>query len=146
MPDASNWAESNMGQVTEVLFSHVDQRRVAAPLALAGRRMPVVLILDLAVDRVMDLFLPQPIANEHQDHVLEMMKHPHSVVTFSDSGAHVSQRQGCVLTEVGNPASHQCPGHVNQGAILLKEGRGLRSMESKGAIHGFHLTTLEDRV
>ena len=39
----------------------------------------------------MDLFLQQPIANENQDHVLEMMKHPRSVVTFSDSGAHVSQ-------------------------------------------------------
>lgn len=33
----------------------------------------------------------QPIANEDQDHVIEMMKHPRSVVTFSDSGAHVSQ-------------------------------------------------------
>jgi len=36
-------------------------------------------------------FFRQPIANENQDHVLEMMKHPRSVVTFSDSGAHVSQ-------------------------------------------------------
>ena len=37
------------------------------------------------------MFFRQPIANENQDHVLEMMKHPRSVVTFSDSGAHVSQ-------------------------------------------------------
>src|SRR5437016_5601269 len=33
----------------------------------------------------------QPIANENQDHALELMKHPRTVVTFSDSGAHVSQ-------------------------------------------------------
>ena len=33
----------------------------------------------------------QPLANENLDHVLEMMRHPRSVVTFSDSGAHVSQ-------------------------------------------------------
>jgi N-acyl-D-aspartate/D-glutamate deacylase len=33
----------------------------------------------------------QPIANEDQDHALELMRHPRTVVTFSDSGAHVSQ-------------------------------------------------------
>jgi N-acyl-D-amino-acid deacylase len=33
----------------------------------------------------------QTLVNEDQDRVLEMMKHPRSVVTFSDSGAHVSQ-------------------------------------------------------
>ena len=33
----------------------------------------------------------QPIANENQTEALELMKHPRSVVTFSDPGAHVSQ-------------------------------------------------------
>ena len=33
----------------------------------------------------------QPLTNTNNDHVLEMMKHPRSVITFSDSGAHVSQ-------------------------------------------------------
>jgi N-acyl-D-amino-acid deacylase len=33
----------------------------------------------------------QPVANESQSDALELMKHPRSVVTFSDSGAHVSQ-------------------------------------------------------
>jgi N-acyl-D-aspartate/D-glutamate deacylase len=37
------------------------------------------------------VFFRQPIANEDQSTVLEMMQHPRSVVTFSDSGAHVSQ-------------------------------------------------------
>ncbi|HUY38655.1 MAG TPA: amidohydrolase family protein, partial [Candidatus Binataceae bacterium] len=36
-------------------------------------------------------FFLQPLANENQSDVLEMMRHPRSVVTFSDSGAHVSQ-------------------------------------------------------
>src|SRR5205085_4545056 len=36
-------------------------------------------------------FFIQPIVNEDQDLVLAMMRHPRSVVTFSDSGAHVSQ-------------------------------------------------------
>src|SRR3989442_927625 len=39
----------------------------------------------------LDRFFLQPIANENQDHALELMKHPRTVVTFSDSGAHVSQ-------------------------------------------------------
>ena len=37
------------------------------------------------------MFFRQPIANEDQAQVLDMMKHPRSVITFSDSGAHVSQ-------------------------------------------------------
>jgi N-acyl-D-aspartate/D-glutamate deacylase len=52
---------------------------------------PVEVMLDIACERGMKAFFRQPIANENQDHVLEMMRHPRSVVTFSDSGAHVSQ-------------------------------------------------------
>lgn len=60
---------------------------------LATRRgvHPVELMIDLSLEHDFDIFFRQPIANEDQDHVLEMMKHPRSVVTFSDSGAHVSQ-------------------------------------------------------
>ena len=52
---------------------------------------PVELMIDLALEHDFDIFFRQPLANENQDHVLEMIKHPRSVVTFSDSGAHVSQ-------------------------------------------------------
>ncbi|MBV1876954.1 MAG: amidohydrolase family protein [Pseudomonadales bacterium] len=52
---------------------------------------PVEVIIDEALKHDFKVFFRQPIANEDQDHVLEMMKHPRSVVTFSDSGAHVSQ-------------------------------------------------------
>jgi N-acyl-D-aspartate/D-glutamate deacylase len=45
----------------------------------------------MALERELKMFFRAPIANENQDHVLEMIKHPRSVVTFSDSGAHVSQ-------------------------------------------------------
>jgi N-acyl-D-aspartate/D-glutamate deacylase len=48
-------------------------------------------MIDMALERDLKMFFRAPIANENQDHVLEMMKHPRSVVTFSDSGAHVSQ-------------------------------------------------------
>jgi len=52
---------------------------------------PVAAMIDLAVERDLRCFFVQPLANENLDDVLEMMRHPRSVVTFSDSGAHVSQ-------------------------------------------------------
>ena len=52
---------------------------------------PVELMIDMALERDLKMFFRTPIANENQDHVIEMIKHPRSVVTFSDSGAHVSQ-------------------------------------------------------
>ena len=52
---------------------------------------PVEAMLDIAVEHDLKTFFLQPIANENQDHALEMMKQRRSVVTFSDSGAHVSQ-------------------------------------------------------
>jgi len=52
---------------------------------------PVEAMIDLALEKDFELFFLQPIANENQEHALELIKHPHTVVTFSDSGAHVSQ-------------------------------------------------------
>ncbi len=52
---------------------------------------PVDAMIDLALEKDLELFFLQPIANEDQDIALELIKHPRTVVTFSDSGAHVSQ-------------------------------------------------------
>ena len=52
---------------------------------------PVEAMIDIALEHDFKVFFRQPIANEDQNDVLEMMKHPRSVVTFSDSAAHVSQ-------------------------------------------------------
>jgi N-acyl-D-aspartate/D-glutamate deacylase len=52
---------------------------------------PVEAMIDLALERDLDVFFLQPIANEDPNAALELMKHPRAVVTFSDSGAHVSQ-------------------------------------------------------
>ena len=67
-----------------------DQPSMAA-LAAARGVHPVELMIDLALEHDFHIYFRQPIANEDQDHVLEMMRHPRSLVTFSDSGAHVSQ-------------------------------------------------------
>jgi N-acyl-D-amino-acid deacylase len=52
---------------------------------------PVEAMIDLALEKDLDLFFLQPIANESEDDALELIRHPRTVVTFSDSGAHVSQ-------------------------------------------------------
>ena len=62
-----------------------------AQLAQAKGVHPVELMIDMALERDLKMFFRQPIANEDQSQVLDMMKHPRSVITFSDSGAHVSQ-------------------------------------------------------
>ena len=62
-----------------------------AEIAAQRAMNPVDLMIDMALEKDLKMYFRTPIANENQDHVLEMMKHPRSVVTFSDSGAHVSQ-------------------------------------------------------
>ena len=63
-----------------------------AELAAQRGMNPVDLMIEIALDKdLKNVYFRTPIANENQDHVLEMIKHPRSVVTFSDSGAHVSQ-------------------------------------------------------
>jgi N-acyl-D-aspartate/D-glutamate deacylase len=62
-----------------------------AELARQKNTHPVELMIDMALERDLKFFMIFPVANESQSDALELMKHPRSVVTFSDSGAHVSQ-------------------------------------------------------
>ncbi len=74
-----------------VMDSMVGEQRLLKDVAGERGVNPVALMIDLSLETDFNQFFCQPAANENQDHVLEMMKHPRSVVTFSDSGAHVSQ-------------------------------------------------------
>jgi N-acyl-D-amino-acid deacylase len=65
--------------------------RTVAEVARERGRHPAETMIDLALERDLDLFFLQPVANEDQNCALELMRHPRSVTTFSDSGAHVSQ-------------------------------------------------------
>ena len=65
--------------------------RSVAEIADERGQDPLETFLDLALEQHLQRFFLQPLVNHNQDHVLEMMRHPRSVVTFSDSGAHVSQ-------------------------------------------------------
>jgi N-acyl-D-amino-acid deacylase len=65
--------------------------RSIAQIAKESGKDPLDVIIDLALEKHLKQFFIQPIVNEDQDIVLGMMRHPRQVVTFSDSGAHVSQ-------------------------------------------------------
>lgn len=73
------------------LFNGIGDEQVMSEVAAERGVSPVEAMIDLALERDFDVFFRQPLANEDQDAVLQMMRHPRSVVTFSDSGAHVAQ-------------------------------------------------------
>ena len=53
-------------------------------------------MLDLMIENEDQLFV-QPLVNETPDDVLGMLRHPRTLATFSDSGAHVCQEMGSSL-------------------------------------------------
>jgi N-acyl-D-aspartate/D-glutamate deacylase len=65
--------------------------RSVAEIADAQNKDPVEVFIDLSLEKNLKFFFLQPLVNENEEYALEMIKHPRAVVTFSDSGAHVSQ-------------------------------------------------------
>jgi N-acyl-D-aspartate/D-glutamate deacylase len=53
-------------------------------------------MIDLVLANDDQLFV-QPLVNEDPDHVLGLLRHPRTLATFSDSGAHVCQEMGSSL-------------------------------------------------
>src|SRR6266481_4485691 len=80
----SRWLSAILSFKTQLPFDRL-------PVWKDLRALPVEAMIALALEKDLDLFFLQPIANENQEHALELIKHPRTVVTFSDSGAHVSQ-------------------------------------------------------
>jgi N-acyl-D-amino-acid deacylase len=65
-------------------------------LSRRQNKHPVEVIIDLALDNDNRMFV-QPIVNERPADVLNLLKHPRTLATFSDSGAHVCQEMGSSL-------------------------------------------------
>jgi len=65
--------------------------RSVAEIARERNGDPVQAMIDLGLETDFNVFFLQPIANEDQEIALDLMRLPRAVVTFSDSGAHVSQ-------------------------------------------------------
>ena len=77
--------------VLQVFDTVYGPHKTVAQVARERGQHPAETMIDLALERHMDAFFLQPVANEDQDFALELMRHPRTVTTFSDSGAHVSQ-------------------------------------------------------
>lgn len=67
-----------------------------ADLARQSGRHPVAVIIELCLEDDNRVFV-QPIVNESPADVLGILKHPRTLATFSDSGAHVCQEMGSSL-------------------------------------------------
>lgn len=67
-----------------------------AELARQRNTGPVETMIDLMLENEDQLFI-QPIVNVNKDDVQGMLKHPRTLATFSDSGAHVCQEMGSSL-------------------------------------------------
>ena len=67
-----------------------------AELAHARGQHPVEVMIDLSLANENQVYI-QPIVNESPDDVLGILKHPRTLATFSDSGAHVAQEMGSSL-------------------------------------------------
>ncbi|HEV8441667.1 MAG TPA: amidohydrolase family protein [Methylomirabilota bacterium] len=67
-----------------------------AQLSAQRGQHPVEVMIDLVLDNDDQMFV-QPLVNEDPAHVLGMLKHPRTLATFSDSGAHVCQEMGSSL-------------------------------------------------
>jgi N-acyl-D-aspartate/D-glutamate deacylase len=65
--------------------------RTVAEMASERGVDPAELMIDLCLESDLDQLFVQPFANQDLDAVLEILKHPRTVVGTSDTGAHVSQ-------------------------------------------------------
>jgi len=65
-------------------------------LAKASGQHPVEVMIDLSLANENQVYV-QPLVNETPDDVLGILKHPRTLATFSDSGAHVCQEMGSSL-------------------------------------------------
>ena len=74
-----------------VMDSMTERHRSLTEVAAERGVAPAQAFLDLALEGDLKTLFRHPINNEVDADVLAMMQHPRSVVTFSDSGAHVSQ-------------------------------------------------------
>ncbi|MFN0316717.1 MAG: N-acyl-D-amino-acid deacylase family protein [Burkholderiales bacterium] len=65
-------------------------------IAKAREQHPVETIIDLCLADENQIYV-QPLVNESPEDILGMLKHENTLVTFSDSGAHVCQEMGSSL-------------------------------------------------
>ena len=85
-------------EMLQVVNSPVGRHRTVAEVARERHTTPVDLMIDLSLEADLRQFFAQPNGNRDREAVLQMLRHPRTVVGGSDSGAHVSQ-----IIDASNP-------------------------------------------
>jgi N-acyl-D-aspartate/D-glutamate deacylase len=78
-------------EVMSIYDRPLPPHRTVAQVAAERGVHPVEALIDEALARDLDLFFTQPLTNDPPEEIAEAMRHPRTVMTFSDSGAHVGQ-------------------------------------------------------
>ncbi|MBM3347833.1 MAG: amidohydrolase family protein, partial [Betaproteobacteria bacterium] len=74
-----------------VLDAPTGPYRAVADIAREKGILPADVLIDIGIASNLERFFVQPLGNHDLDDVLTMLRHPHSIVGGTDSGAHVSQ-------------------------------------------------------
>ena len=83
------WNKVNVVEVSKPQHRHYEQQNVAQ-LALAAGVDPLDFMLDLALDENLDTLFTAVLLNSDEAAVARMLRHPASLVSLSDAGAHLT--------------------------------------------------------
>jgi N-acyl-D-aspartate/D-glutamate deacylase len=81
----------------QVMQTPLPPHLTVAEMARQRNIDPVDLMIDLALESDFNQLFIQPLRRYDDDELLTVMRHPATVMTFSDSGAHVSQILDCSI-------------------------------------------------
>ena len=109
-----------------------DQNPSVASIAASRGIDPVEAMIELALETDFNQFFQQPVSNLDMAHVQAILRHPRTVVTFSDSGAHVSQ-----IMDSSIPTTLLAYWVRERGLFSLEEGVRMISLAPARA-WGFH--------
>ncbi len=85
------WKELRKATLEDQLLALRNPEMRSSLMHEAEHKKPIDVFFDVAVANNLDIFFIQAAANQDQSVVLDLMKHPFAIPTFSDSGAHVTQ-------------------------------------------------------
>ena len=85
----AEWDKVHVVEVTEPRHHALEQRSIAAIAAEQGRD-PLDVMLDLALAEDLKTTFVAQLLNSDEDAVGRMLNHPHSIVSLSDAGAHLT--------------------------------------------------------
>jgi len=85
----SEWDKVHVVETADPAHAHHEQRSIA-DIAATGGRDPLDAMLDLAIAEDLRTVFTAQLLNSDEEAVGRMLNHPHSIVSLSDAGAHLT--------------------------------------------------------